>query len=262
MTENDYSLITEIPGNRASAEQLEMIHTRYALAAGFAINRDVLEAAAGPGRGLGFLAFSAKSVLGGDIMDNLVKMARDQYAENKRIKVLTFDAQQMPFPDSCFDLVIMFEAIYYLPDAVKFIAESWRVLRPGGILLVCSVNREWADFNPSPFSTRYFSALDLRDLLSQAGFKAEIMAGFEAAAKSSAQKAVSLVKRTAVKLGLIPKSMKGKAWLKRLFFGKLGELGPEIDATTPVRTLVSISSFPVTSYKVLYAIGTKPAGAA
>lgn len=262
MSGNDYSLITEIPGNRASTEQLEMIHTRYALAASFARNKDVLEAAAGPGRGLGFLAHGAKSVIGGDIMDSLVKMAQAHYAGNKKIKALAFDAQSMPFPDSSFDLVIMFEAIYYLPDAARFVAEAGRVLRPGGVLLVCSVNREWADFNPSPFSTRYYSAKGLSELLEGAGFKAEIRAGFEAAAKTPLQKTVSLVKRFAVRLGLIPKSMKGKAWLKRLFYGKLAELGPEIDDTTAVHPLVRITSFPVTSYKVLYAIGTKPAGPA
>ena len=261
MSGNDYSLITEIPGNRASAEQLDMIHTRYALAATFAKNRDVLEAAAGPGRGLGFLAYSAKSVTGGDIMDSLVKMAQAHYAGNRKVKVLAFDAQSLPFPDSSFDLVIMFEAVYYLPDAGKFIAEAGRVLRPGGTLLVCSVNREWSDFNPSPFSTRYYTARELEAMLSQAGFKAEIRAGFEATAKTPLQKGVSLVKRLAVKFGLIPKSMKGKAWLKRLFYGKLGELGPEIDDSVPVHPLVRITAFPVTSYKVLYAIGTKPGGA-
>ena len=32
MTQPDFTQVTELPGNRASAEQLEMIHTRYALA--------------------------------------------------------------------------------------------------------------------------------------------------------------------------------------------------------------------------------------
>ena len=39
---------------------------------------------------------------------------------------------------------------------------------------------------------------------------------------------VSLLKRLAVRLGLIPKTMKGKRWLKRLFYGLLVEVPAEI----------------------------------
>lgn len=46
------------------------------------------------------------------------------------------DAQELPFQDATFDVVLLLEAIYYLPHAEKFMAEARRVLRPDGILFI------------------------------------------------------------------------------------------------------------------------------
>ena len=257
MIHNDYSPVTELPGNLASVEQLAMIHTRYHLARQYCEGKDVLEVACGPGRGLGYLAQVARSVTGGDVTEALINAAKSYY--HGRIKVLQFDAQQLPFSDRSFDVVILFEAIYYLPDAVQFVAEAQRVLRPGGVLLICSANREWPEFNPSPLSVKYYTALELRELLAQHSFTVELKAGFEAAPRNALQRLAGLLRRVAVALHLVPTSMRGKAFLKRLFYGKLAALGPKIDTAAPLRSLVSPETFPVKTYKVLYAIGTKPA---
>ena len=42
------------------------------------------------------------------------------------------------------------------------------------------VNPEWREFNPSPFSTRYYRAPELRRLFEGAGFRVELWAGFPA----------------------------------------------------------------------------------
>ncbi|MBI5630391.1 MAG: class I SAM-dependent methyltransferase [Elusimicrobia bacterium] len=251
----DFSTVTELPGNRASAEQLSMIHTRYRLASGYCAGKDVLEAACGPGRGLGFLAQTARSVVGGDLCEGLVEQANRHYGG--RIKVSAMDAQAMPWPDDSFDVVILYEALYYLPSPEAFLAEARRVLRSGGALLLCTANREWPEFNPSPFSRKYHSASELRVLLEKAGFSAEIKAGFKVANDTPARKAIAAARKTAVALGLVPKTMKGKALLKRIFYGRLAELGPEIDVSAPARELDPLGSGPVTDYKVLYAVAKR-----
>jgi SAM-dependent methyltransferase len=256
VTPADYSEVTELAGNYASKEQLSMIHTRYHLARQYCRDKDVLEAACGPGRGLGYLGQTARSVTGGDLTPGLVETAARHYGD--RVKVLELDAQKLPFPGASFDTVILFEAIYYLPEAGKFVSEALRVLRPHGTLVLCSANREWSEFNPSPLSVRYYSAGELRDLLTARGFSVELHAGFEASPGSPAGRAIGWVRRMAVRLRLIPGSMKWKAWLKRLFYGRLAALGPEIDTSSPVEPLVKIAEFPVRRYKVLYAIGRKP----
>ncbi len=44
----------------------------------------------------------------------------------------------LPFPDACADIATSFDVLYCLDDSseARAIAEMWRVLRPGGILLV------------------------------------------------------------------------------------------------------------------------------
>lgn len=46
------------------------------------------------------------------------------------------DAENLPFPDATFDLVTCRVAAHHFPDAYKFVTESARVLKPGGLLLV------------------------------------------------------------------------------------------------------------------------------
>ncbi len=251
----DFSIITELPGNRAHAEQLAMIHTRYKWAGDKAAGRDVLEAACGPGRGLGYLAARARSVVGGDITPALVEAANGHYRGAP--KALVMDAQQMTFVDASFDMVLLFEALYYMPKPEAFLAEARRVLRPGGILLISCPNPEWADFNPSPFSVRYFTADELRAMLDGAGFQVVVRAGFSAASSGALVRTSSALRRVAVSLGVVPKSMSGKALLKRIFYGSLFELGPEIDATVAAGGLFSVGPGPVTDYKMLYADATR-----
>lgn len=46
------------------------------------------------------------------------------------------DAQEMPFADNSYDLVWSLESGEHMPDKTKFIQECYRVLRPGGKMIV------------------------------------------------------------------------------------------------------------------------------
>ena len=46
------------------------------------------------------------------------------------------DAQALPFPDQRFDVVLSFGSVKHWPDPLQGIAECWRVLKPGGELLL------------------------------------------------------------------------------------------------------------------------------
>jgi ubiquinone/menaquinone biosynthesis C-methylase UbiE len=46
------------------------------------------------------------------------------------------DAQALPFPDEQFDTVVSTLTLCSIPDEHQAIAEAWRVLRPGGRLLL------------------------------------------------------------------------------------------------------------------------------
>ena len=138
-----YFTVTEQPGQPASRIQLEMLEARYAWAAEQAREKDVLEAGCGAGMGLPVLGRVARSVQAGDVDAENLRAARAACAGHANVTLRAFHAQNLPFPDEGFDLVLLFEAIYYLPDVRRFLEETWRVLRPGGTLLIVTVNPEW-----------------------------------------------------------------------------------------------------------------------
>jgi ubiquinone/menaquinone biosynthesis C-methylase UbiE len=223
----DYSTVTEIPGDKATREQLVRMFHRYRFAVDFCKDKDVLEVACGAGQALGYLAQKAKRVVGGDCTEKLVTSAK-QYYEN-RIELYLLDAQQLPFRDRSFDVVILFEAVYYLAQPGQFVKEAHRVLRKDGVLLIATVNKEWSEFNPSPFSTRYLSVPELHQLLMHNGYRAEFYGGFPAIPKARKEKITAVIRRIAVKFHLIPKTMKGKELFKKVFYGKLLPLEAEIE---------------------------------
>lgn len=253
----DFRTVTELAGSLESREELERIYTRYHFAVKYCEGKDVLEVACGCGQGIGYLARAARSVVGGDIDAYNLGIAREQYRRRDGVSLCLLDAHRLPFGDGCFDVVILYEAIYYLAHPENFLAECRRVLSNNGTLLICTVNRNWPGFCRSPFSTRYFSGPELYDLLTGGGFHVELFAGFLDSPGSAKERIVSVVRRMAASLRLIPKTMKGKRLLKRLFFGKLSPLKGEIVdgmAKYCPPTPVPVDS-PATRYKVLYAVG-------
>lgn len=81
----DYSSIAESPNLKATQEQLERLYQRYCFARQYAKNRDVLEVACGSGIGLGYLAKVAHRVVGVDIEEKNVNLARNFYKEDERL---------------------------------------------------------------------------------------------------------------------------------------------------------------------------------
>jgi len=249
-----YATITELPGNKITSEQLARLYQRYRFAQQFCTEKEVMEVACGAGMGLGYLAKVAKKVIGGDIDKEILKYALKHYEGRDKIEIRKFDAQNLPFEDKSFDVVIFYEAIYYLAKPEKFVSEACRVLKDNGVLLICTVNKDWADFNPSPHSTKYFSAPELYSLVNQKFSQVQLFGAFPASNKGIKNKFLSSVKRTAVNFNLIPKTMKGKEIFKRVFFGKLLTLPSEIgDGEVEYSPPVAISSNqPNYQYKVLF----------
>jgi len=252
-----YVDVTERPGQAASRIQLEMLEGRYRWAAEQAREKDVLEAGCGAGMGLPALAKVARSVQAGDVDAENLRAARTACAGLTNVALRIFRAQELPFPAESFDLVLLFEAIYYLPDAGRFFREARRVLRPGGTLLIVTVNPQWAGFNPSPLQTRYFSAGDLRTDLRDAGFAAQVRGAFPETAGWTSS-AIGGIRRAAVALKLVPRSMRGKALLKRIFYGRLEAVRALTGASGQPPRLEELDGGAATShYRVLYVTAQK-----
>lgn|SRR5487761_1906055 len=253
----DYSTVTEQPEQGATRLQMSMLRTRYAWAAGQAAGKDVAEIACGAGLGLGWLARMARSVEAGDLNGANCRIAEETYAGRGKIRVRAMDALDLPFADASLDLVLLFEAIYYLPDAEAFFDEARRVLRPGGVLLLATVNREWSGFHPSPFHTRYFSADELAQALTEKRYTVKLYAGFPER-RGALDAAVRQVRCAAVALNLIPHTMAGKAFLKRMFYGSLAAIPRELAPGGSTGPLYPLNSeMDLSTYRTLYAEATK-----
>lgn len=253
----DYSSVTEVPGGQTTPEGLSMLLTRYRQAAQLSVGGDVLEIACGSGVGLGALAGGGRFVVGGDYTFQLLTKARDVY--RGAIPLIQLDAQALPFRSESFDLVVLYEAIYYLQRAEVFMQEAHRVLKRSGTLLICTVNPQWPDFNPSPYSTRYWSAVELKTALGAQGFDADMAGAFPHAKAGARDHVLSALKRGAIALGLIPRTMKGKEVLKRLFVGRLVPIPSVLaDASATAQPLSPLDgALLVDCFKVIYARARK-----
>jgi SAM-dependent methyltransferase len=172
----------------------------------------------------------ARFVAAGDISAPLLEQARRHYG--RRFSLARFDAQSLPFADRSFDVVILFEALYYLADATRFFQECRRVLRPGGRILLSTANKDLFDFNPSPHSHRYLGVVELTRELAQLGFSATCFGDTPVTSVGVRQRTLRPIKAVAARFGLIPGSMRAKELLKRLVFGRLVPMPAEIDGQT------------------------------
>lgn len=224
--DKDYVSVTEIAGDEVTLEQIGRLCNRYYWAGQYSADKDVVEAACGTGQGLGYLSEIARSLDAGDYSEAILSIARKHYGD--RIHLKQFDAQDLPFQDKSKDVIILFEAIYYIPDAERFVKECLRVLRPGGKVLIASANKDLFDFNPSPHSYKYYGVVELNRLFSKYGFKNEFFGGTPIDNVSTRQKILRPIKKLAVALDIMPKSMAGKKFLKKIVFGRLVEMPAEI----------------------------------
>lgn len=213
-----------------------------------------------PGRGSVICARArARSVRAGDITPGLVAEAKAHYGD--RLEITEMDAAQIPLPDQSLDVILLLEAIYYLPSIEQFLAECKRVLRPGGRVLVATANKDLFDFNPSPFSVAYYGVVELERHFGAHGFSCEFFGNVPLEATSLRQRVLRPIKKLVVSLNLMPRTMAGKRLLKRLVFGALTPMPREITAETAA--YVPPTSLPKGApdrrFKVIYMAATLPA---
>lgn len=98
----------------------------------------VLEVATGPGYvAMGF-ALACREVVGIDLTEAPLAIARRTAAERglRNVRFETGDADRLPFDDGSFDVVVCRFAFHHFEDPSRVLAEMVRVGRPGGTVVV------------------------------------------------------------------------------------------------------------------------------
>jgi SAM-dependent methyltransferase len=109
----------------------------------------ILETAAGTGivtRALRDAAPEA-TIVATDVNPAVVGFAAEQ-VQSERVEFQIADAQNLPFEDATFDVVVCLFGIMFFPDKIRANAEARRVLRPQGRYIVVAFDR--LDLNPIP----------------------------------------------------------------------------------------------------------------
>jgi SAM-dependent methyltransferase len=131
----------------------------------------VLEAGCGEGYGAGLLAEVAAGVLALDLDPMTAAHVAGRYP---RTGVARANLVALPVRDGGCDVVVSLQVIEHLWEQERFLRECFRVLRPGGSLMLSTPNR--LTFSPgrdtplNPFHTRELSAAELAGLVRDAGF--------------------------------------------------------------------------------------------
>jgi len=108
--------------------------------AGLKLSMHVLDVACGPGlvtQGALDVVGSSGSVIG---LDPSIGMLREAQKGSCRTLVRGV-GEHLPFPDNHFDFLSMGYALRHVPDLKTAFAEYYRVLKPGGIVLLLEISR-------------------------------------------------------------------------------------------------------------------------
>ena len=111
---------------------------RFLAAQGVARGHRVLDG--GCGRGEYVVALRAAGVLAFGV-EFLADKVREQRAGVPTGTILRADLEHLPYGPSSFDTVFLNEVLEHVPDEQRALREVWRVLRPGGSVIILSPNR-------------------------------------------------------------------------------------------------------------------------
>ena len=108
----------------------------------------VLDVGCGLGTDLSRFVSGGAEGVGIDISAKAIELARKNF-EYRRLSAdfLQMDAEMMTFEDNCFDVVYCHTVLHFTPDADALVKEIYRVLKPGGLAILMTINRHsWLYF--------------------------------------------------------------------------------------------------------------------
>ena len=132
---------------------------------------DVLDVGSGDGAAAAYLAPYCRSLVCVDTSARMIEAARERLAEYPNARAQVADVEDLPFRAASFDSVIVFHTLAYAEHPPRALEECARVLRPGGRLVILSLDKHEQEDVTAAYGERHpgFSPRTLRTLLSRAG---------------------------------------------------------------------------------------------
>ena len=102
----------------------------------------LLEIGCGLGTDLLQFARGGAEVTGIDLTPASIELVKKRFAQARvRVKAQVADAERLPFSDNSFDVVYSFGVLHHTPNTQKAIEEVYRVLKPGGRIVIMLYHR-------------------------------------------------------------------------------------------------------------------------
>ena len=151
---------------------------RYVFALSYVQSKTVLDVACGTGYGTELISKTADFVVGLDISRKALTYAKKHYAKDSKTNFMLADANNLPFRDSVFDIIVSFETIEHLRRYESFLQELKCVLKRSGKLIISTPNGRIRSSprqeKPSnPFHFKEFSSNEFSRILSMFSLKAQ-----------------------------------------------------------------------------------------
>lgn len=112
-------------------------------------------------------------VIGLDLSDVILELARDNAQKSEVSSRVSFergDAEEMPFEDDMFDLVISSNTLHLIKNPIRMFNEIQRVLKPEGRFFISDFRRSWLGIFSEHFRASY-SPKEVRELLRQSNLQ-------------------------------------------------------------------------------------------